>query len=154
MAGHESVNSCAVTVWVSLQGNPAECPVPVSCQSRVYDCSPTTCKVAIGAAPLVTMAPQDVALEMGFVASFFTVLCKKSSNDPQGAGGSLLLKQLFLPSRRVHSPGVENVTRASEPSKPPSVSVDTSTGFEYFTYILSGQNMEIIKQYKFCLFWA
>lgn len=132
MPGYECVNSSAVTIWVSLQDHPEECPLP---EQGLWVLTPTTCKVAIGAAPLVIMAPQDVVLKMVFVVSFFKVLWKKSSNHTQGAGGSLLLKQLFLPSERC----VEGYT-CIRAFKIPLVSLDTSTGFIFYLHPLKPEH--------------
>lgn len=109
--GYESVNSSAVAVWrVSLsswwQKHPDDqiilkrVQVLVSLLKQSWWLTPTTFKVASSIAPLVTMLPQGVALEMVFLALCFAIFWKKSSNHKQGAGGLLLLNRLLLPSEK------------------------------------------------------
>lgn len=107
------------------------------------------CQVAIGAAPLVTMALQEVALEMVLLASFFRILWKKSSNHTQGAGALLLLKQLFLPSEK-HGEGYMCI-RAFKISL--CVCKCIYRLWMFYLHPLKPEHV-ITKQYKFCLLGA
>ena len=70
----------------------------------------------ISTVPLVTMVLQDVALAMFFLALFFPVFWKKSSNYKQGAGGLLLVNQLLLPSKKKCGEGYTCSTEPPEES--------------------------------------
>lgn len=98
MPGYERVNSSAVTVWVALQGHPEECMS--AARAEFMTAHTNNLQSGNGCCSSCNHGTLRCGSSDGFCGLIFNSLVKELLKLHTSAGGSLLLKQLFLPSER------------------------------------------------------